>query len=323
MNFRAIFLSCFVAFGFLTSSSIGHASDDHVSVESKIEKAFFTIGDRVQYELTIRHPANIHVLNIDTTETLQDFEIKEEKSFHEEDAGTITEGKRASITSFQLGEYVLPPAKISCETAKGEKKEIVSNKLFVSVESIDKKGQPEQDIKGPKGVVGFVSRLWRWFSAVILLAGVVTIGVWLWRRNHQNHLAMEQIPSLSPSEEAYRALSELFDSDYLKRGQYKAYFSRMSDIIRRYLERHLRFLALESTTGEVLKTLASLSVDASIQELAQIVLESCDFVKFAKYRPAPDEIFKLNRQCKEIVDRFEATQTMGDSSSSNDSLQKP
>lgn len=283
------------------------SANDGLSIESKIDNAFFTIGDRVVYELTVRHPANMQLVNLDTNETLRDFEIKEEKSFREKEKEVVTEGKRVIITSFQLGEYVLPPAKISYQDAKGEKKELLSNKLFVSVESVDKSTNENKDIRGVKGVAAYMSGRMKWFLWSIVLFAIGSFSVWFFlRRRSAKTSSTIRIPLLPPSDEAYQALHELFESDLLKRGQCKAYFSRISEIIRRYLERRLALTALESTTTEVLKAFYSLPLDASTQELLKTILETCDFVKFAKYKPIPNEILKLNQKSREVVEHIEA-----------------
>ena len=301
----AIEIAAFVLLAVFTQPLHASDSEDPISVRSEVDRAFLTVGDRVNYRLSVRHPAAVKIVALDTSETLRDFEIKEEKSFEDADGINAVSGKAASMTNFTLGEYVLAPAKIKYLDARGNPKEILSNKLYLSVESIDKNQKASSDIADIKGVVGFRSGRWIWISFLLSL-GLVSIGALIWYRHRQNLAALNQIAGhslLSPDEEAYQALHQLFDSDILRRGQYKLYYSRISEIVRRYLERRYQFLALESTTAELMEELPALDVDSSIRTSIRQLLESCDLVKFAKHVPQPADIIQDNRSAKEIIDK--------------------
>ena len=275
-----------------------------ISVQSEIDRAFFTIGDRVNYQIRINHPANVKVVDIDTKDTLQDFEIKDENNFEEKNGDIVTTGKKVIITSFSIGEYVLAPAVISYQDSDGTVKKLISNKLYVSVESVDKAGRKDEDIHGVKGVVQFRSKLMRIFIWILIFAGTLGIVIVTWLKMKKDRFLTDLTSStaLSPHEEAYRSLHELADSDLIKRGMYKTYFSKMSEIIRRYLERRFEILALESTTAELSDKLKSLELDRETCALIERVLNMCDLVKFAKHTPAPLEVIQSNKEAVQIID---------------------
>jgi len=275
---------------------------EHISVQSEIDHGSFTIGDRVNYQFTVEHASDIEILGILITETLQDFEIKSQEDFYLEEQGLIREGKRVELTSFLLGEYVLAPAEIRYRTADGETHELTSNVLYVTVESIDQDGQASEDIAEIKSVVDWGGHKWFWFILILLVIAAVVTG-WFWSRRQETLIA-GQTPAefLSPHEEAFIALNRLVDSNLLSQGDYKTYFSIMSEILRRYFERRFEFLALESTTDEVMAHIRSLDLDGKTRNSIRALLEICDLVKFAKHRPAPTDISRYNAQAKEIIE---------------------
>lgn len=297
---------------FCNNTPTATKADQKLVVSSEIDRAFLTIGDRAIYQVSAKHPPEIKILDIDTQETLHDFEIKEEKKFNETlEDGRVSEGKTVTITNFAIGEFVLPPATITYEDRLSNKQKILSNKLYVSVESVDKKGEADNDIRGVKGVLGFRNK------GFIFLIGFLVISLaggtvwWLYRQKKLQLTAGDtHAPLLAPHEEAYQELNRLIDSDLLKRGQYKLYFSRISEILRRYFERRYKMIALEATTLELIVKLRTLELDSNIQLLIKKVLEFCDLVKFAKYLPGPTEVLEANREAKEIINLTKEPESM-------------
>lgn len=282
-------------------------SEEALTVRSELSKAFMTIGDRVRFTVTVTHPQNYKILQIDLSETLRDFEIKEEKELEPQTENDLVKGGRTAVlTSFQLGEYVLMPAVITLRDEKGAEKQISSNKLFVTVESVDKSGQASGDIKGVKSVVKLALKNPYLFAFLLLLLGAG--GGWLaWKRFPKARGLKEKGGlSLSPFEEASRDFIELIDSDWIKKQLFKRYFSKMSEIFRRYLERRLHLLALESTTEELaLRLREKGELELSFHDRIRTLLEFFDLVKFAKFVPNSQDIFRINREAKILLESME------------------
>ncbi len=302
-NLHRILLLSILLLLFSREEALPVNDGDQIAVSSEVDHAFSTIGERITYQLTIRHKPEIKITKIDISETLKDFEIKEDHDFKETEQNTVSEGKRIVLTSYSIGEYVLVPAKITYLDTKGKAREMPSNKLYLSVESVDKNQKPSEDIAAIKGVVNFSYFKPGWLIGFVITL-VIFAGLWVWHaRKKRRSAAGEQEPLLEPHEEAYQALDRLFDSDFIKRGQYKVYYSTLSEVIRRYLERRYQFLALESTTEEVAEKLKQISMDTNVKMWIRNLLEACDLVKFAKYQPAPSEIIQDNARAKNIIDQ--------------------
>ena len=73
--------------------------------------------------------------------------------------------------------------------------------------------------------------------------------------------------------------------------EYKHYYSRLTDVVRRYLEEEAKISALESTTDELMIKLESLKKSGQLEleretiKNLKTVLQTADLVKFARSTP--------------------------------------
>ena len=76
----------------------------------------------------------------------------------------------------------------------------------------------------------------------------------------------------------------------MERGEIEPFYTRLSDIVRRYLEDQFGLRAPERTTEEFLQVVSRGSgLSPAHQALLGAFLQESDLVKFARYRPAlPD-----------------------------------
>lgn len=280
---------------------LSHSRESEVSVKVEADRAFATIGDRINFRVTAIHKSDITVLEINARDVLGDFEIKDVTDFSTRENSVIREGKNYVITTYQLGEFVIRPFSISYRLIGGEVKKVLTTPLYVTIESVDKQKDPNSDIRGVKGVRPIEATAWRWFMLALPALGI-TIFLFWYVRKRQIAQTSNPEPLLSPQDEAYQALNKLRHSDFIRKGQVKLYFFRLSEILRRYFERRYQIRALESTTYELMKELE----DAETKETVAIIdgaLSFCDLVKFAKYDPGATEVLNVSNQAKLIVDR--------------------
>lgn len=277
------------------------ASSDSAKVKVEVDKAFATVGDRINFRVTVTHPPKATVFSIDAREVLQDFEVKEVTDFSTKEEENIIEGKNYVLTNYKLGEYVIRPFAIQYRTETGETKELKTNNLYITIESVDKNKPEGSDIRGVKGIRKIKGRFWLWFLVLTLLATGSGLIFFVYRKK-EALTGKEKEPLLSPHDEAYQALNRLQHSDLIRRGHLKLYFFQMSEILRHYFERRYAIKALESTTVEVLRDLKEQLSSEQIQ-LIDEALSFCDLAKFAKYEPTPLEILRQNNQAKLVIDQ--------------------
>ena len=277
------------------------AAEAEISAKVEVDKAFVTIGDLINFRVTVVHAEDITILELNPANVLAEFEIKEVADFSRREDGKRVEGKHYVMTNYTLGEYVIPSFAIQYRTRDGSLQELKTNPIYLTVGSVDKNKSPAGDIRGVKGVHKVKGSAWPWLAVIGLCA--IGIGVWIFhKRAKQASLEMISDETLTPHDEAYQALNRLKHSDLLQKGQVKFYFLKMSEILRRYFERRYEIKALESTTYEVMAALKNRLADEDYKLISE-VLSFCDLAKFAKYEPPPMEIIQENNRAKQVVDR--------------------
>jgi hypothetical protein len=109
-------------------------------------------------------------------------------------------------------------------------------------------------------------------------------------------------PPKLPHEAAIEAL-EAAKAEFLKSGDIKEYYVRISDIVRRYIEIVFKVRAPEMTTQEFLGSLgSSWKVSEDYKGLLMTFMEACDLVKFAKHAPTKDEADAVFMTAKKFVE---------------------
>jgi hypothetical protein len=89
---------------------------------------------------------------------------------------------------------------------------------------------------------------------------------------------------------AFRELEILKSEELWQKGEIKKYYTRLTEILRQYLENRFRVYSLELTTAETLDALVrtGFKKNGSYNDLKS-VLTGADLVKFAKYNPLASE----------------------------------
>ncbi len=275
-------------------SGIGlFAEEELIRVNSSVDKSTITIGDRVLYTLEIIYDSSINLLPLNLGANLGAFEVKDYKTYPEK---KNKQGQRVNkseyvITTFTTGEYVIPPLEIGYLTADSVEHSITSEPLTIMVESVIATAEDTTDIRGLKPQASVPANYLPYIIivAVLLLLGG---GIWYWRyrKLHPKPKEEEAEPPIPPWEEALSALSELESSDLLETARVKLYYLRLSEIVKRYLERRFRIAAVDMTTYEIKQNMRKARFDSWLYNRAANFLESADLVKFAKYIPSSEEI---------------------------------
>ncbi|MFH2054581.1 MAG: BatD family protein [bacterium] len=266
-------------------------AQEHISVESTVDRQEITIGDLVTYKVTITADTSLQVDSLEVGENLGGFEIKDYIPREErirDSYRIITEG--FEITTFTTGEYQIPPLTISYLTPAGERKSVATDPLPITVKSL-LTGEDAEDIHSLKGPRAFEpdTPWWLIIIAAVVLAAVALF-VYLYRRARKPiDLLAEEIDPRLPWEIALEDLGELKASDLIAKGQFKLFYLRLSEIFRAYLERRYGISALERTTWEIIHEFRALSLPEAEEKLIGGFLNECDLVKFAKFIPSSEQ----------------------------------
>jgi len=134
------------------------------------------------------------------------------------------------------------------------------------------------DIRDIKGMVPVPHAWWPvWVALALVAAGI--LAWWLWRRYRKIAVAAKPVvaPPL-PFDVALAALAELRAANL----PVEQFYTRLSDIVRHYIEGRFGLRAPERTTEEFL---AQASLPAEHMSLLSAFLTESDLVKFARLQP--------------------------------------
>lgn len=128
--------------------------------------------------------------------------------------------------------------------------------------------------------------LYDYWWLILILAAIVAGAFYGYCRYRKEGTVLPKKPVPSPYESAMKALNDLKSKGLWEKGLEKEYFTRLTDILRIYLQRRFGINAMEMTSREIINSLNRSDVKDKRDYIRQI-LSVADFVKFAKVRPLP------------------------------------
>ena len=285
---------------------IGFSQQGSISVESKVDRAKITIGDRITYSIIITKDEDVEVEFPEFGANLGSFEIL---GYNDPEPikrdGKIALTKEYIISTFVTGEFEIPPATVRFSMKSDTTwQELSTESIKIVVESLQPSEEGDiRDIKSPLELERDYTRLIRIGAVVLVLLLIAVLIYYLIRRRRagKSLIPIREKPPRPPHEIALDDLDKLTKSDLFEKGEIKLFYIEISDIIRRYIEGRFYIVAVEMTTTELLQNMNEAEIDEDIVQMVAEFLHQCDFVKFAKYIPDDDEHDKTIRLAYDIV----------------------
>ncbi len=276
-----------------------------VNVNANVDKARATIGDKINYKITVDFSENIEVFFPETKDKVGGLAVKDfAVSDIEKENGRTTREHRYVLETYKTGSYIIPAFDIKYkEKLKSEVEAAKTPEIFVEVvTTLDADASDVRDIKPPVALHKNYYRLYIIIGiaiGVLILAAVIAHFIY-----HRKHREIESIPEpLSAHQIAYNDLESLRSLDLISKGQIKEYYYRLSNIVRQYIENRFNLMAPERTTEEFLaEMMVTDRLTGDHKELVGDFLEHCDMVKFAAYGPDSREIENSFNSAKKLVD---------------------
>ncbi len=131
------------------------------------------------------------------------------------------------------------------------------------------------------------------FFIALLIFLLLAVLVWFLRRVTlpRREKKTKVPPAPPPWTVAFQRLTALKEAGFPAQGQVKAYYTELSDILRRYMEGRFDIKAPEMTTEEFLIYLKQNSaLNVRQKQSLQDFLNCCDMVKFAKFSSSTAEM---------------------------------
>ena len=261
-------------------------AQDKAELNVAVDSTQIKIGAQLNYTLQVKADSTAQVV-FPEQPIFTPFELLEESPIDTLRSQThYLYTKRYSLIHFDSGNYFIPQQQV---LVNGFSK--IADLIPVRVNSVkvDTTKQKLFDIKPlsqvKKNYNRLISRvLWGLVLALIVIGASYT---YLFQKR-KKELRERELP---PFDRAIEELKALESEKPFEQDEFKLYYSRLTDVVRRYMEEEAKIDALESTSEELLIKLemrkgeGTLDLDFTTLKSLREVLKNADLVKFAKSMP--------------------------------------
>ncbi len=201
------------------------------------------------------------------------------------------------ITCFDSGAHFIPPFVFKARK-EGSIDSLKSNSLtlFVKMPPVDLKKGPV-DLKKPFSAPVTLKEIAPWLLGIILIGAVLFLIIYALSRRKKNKPLFQRPPKpkIPAHIIALQELDKLKGEELWQHEKVKDYYTRLTDIVRVYIEERFTIAAMEQTTFEILTSFKAKESQVDPKAVIELkeILEVADLVKFAKFTPLPDENHKM------------------------------
>lgn len=270
-------------------------------VDAALDRTSATLGDRVVATYTLRAPKGAR-LTVDTLFTPKPAEdapagsgavLEYEKVPPAEtaksaggSAAEIVLVQRVPFAPFAAGTLSVPGPMLTLLLPDGSRTGLRAPALALTVASrlpdAKKKEElaprPERDIRIPA-----ISPWWFVTAGLLLLAVAGGVALWLRRRARRGFEGRAAEPEALPAgAELLAALERLAGAADRLGADPRGFYSELTHVVKRYLERRLDLPVLEWTTFETVRRLREAGLEPPREAGLPELLSAADFVKFGK-----------------------------------------
>lgn len=277
-------------------------------VKGVVDTTSIRIGEQITYEFQVEADSTDLVL-FPEGQTFQPLEMIEAYQVDTSYAGAkMNLIKRYGLTQFDSGSYTIPRQLVSIN-----QQPFYTDSVAIEVNNVvvDTTKQGLYDIKDIVAVERATSKFWEYLLYFLLLAAVIGGFLFFIIRRSRKKAAAEQ--KLPPFEQALFSLKQL-DEEYKEpargideRDATKAYYSKLTDIVRRYLDEEVYDRSMESTSSELIERLMlekeEGKIDLSKETILKLdqILKRADLTKFARTSPGAGQAEADRIVAEEIV----------------------
>ena len=287
---RCVFLLVIVLF-----SAAAELKAQDVVAHASVDTNKILIGKPVQLTIKLSQPRQLNIdwpLIIDSVGGMEIWKYSPADTIKVDDEHVLLREQVFIITSYDSGTYVIPPVVFKYKL-KGGDNEISVETDPIRIDVFTVPVDTTMDIHDIRNVEAAPFD-WKWVVYAILafhaLLLVVALLVWALRKKQvpvviQGDLQLKSPPHIL----ALEALVMLEDEKVWQNGRLKEYYTRLTDILRVYMDRRWGISTMELTSDEILNTSVVLQLKGENKEELERVLRLADLVKFAKWQAIPSE----------------------------------
>lgn len=272
------------------------SNGQEIKLRAAIEKDTIWLGDQIKLLLVVEQPVGAKIAFPQTPDSIgRKIEVLKRSIIDTSkiDATRLQLKQTLLVTCFDSGAHIIPPFYFHILN-NGSKDSIKTNDLalFVKYPNVDlKKGIV--DIKKPFAAPVTFKEIAPWILGAILLGAIIFLIIYAINRRRKNMplFKLPEKPKLPAHVVALQELDKLKGDQLWQHDKVKEYYTRLTDVLRVYIEDRFKVPAMEQTTFEILTDfkLNKKLIDTESFNGLKNILELADLVKFAKLTPLPDD----------------------------------
>lgn len=275
-----MFLGVFVFF-----VAVPNVAQEKPKLLVKTDTSLIRIGERILLEVSVEADSTRQVTFPEELKNFGALEIVEQMpidTFRVQDRYRLI--KKYGLTQFDSGHYTIPsfPIIVSSQTYMTDSLQV--QVLDVPVDTLKQKMYDIKDILS----VTIPSAFWKFFKwTLFVLILLASLGYYFWYLRKKKKEAEEELP---PYEKAVKELEMLDQISLNEQADYKQYYSKLTDVLKKYYESEVQVDVMECTSDELLEKInllvdsGKLQLDKSHLTQLRNTLKTADLVKFAKYQ---------------------------------------
>lgn len=263
-----------------------------------------SIGEQFHLVLKAEIPASTNYQWPLFPDTVSGLEIVDITPIDSQEVGELIKLQQTlTLTSFDSGYIAIPPLQLKAGNA-----EEISAALGIAVLFPElSEEQDYYDIKEPLEPPFSWQPYLIGAAIVLVLALLIWLLIrWLKKRKQTAGLSVEE--KLSPYEYAQLQLREIEGEKLYQNGRIKEYYSRLTDVVRLYLEREKNMNAMESTADELIEKMQSLPLSTEMRSSMNELVQKAALVKYARHKPQTVEHEMALRTVKEFLEECKPQQ---------------
>lgn len=270
--------------------------DVHTSPES------LTVGDPLTLELRVETPDGIEVRFPNRVADGGPVEfVGVEVAVPEKRSASQVWVARYTLAAYEPGEIMLPPWPV--EIRRDSLYAVArTDSIPLYVESVLDDSLLAAGLRDLKPQASLALSKGPWIVAAAALLALAVLSWWWWRRRRRPRAEVVSIARLRPAHEVALETLRRLEAQHLPLdGKFEAYYVRLSEILRRYLEDGFGVAALEQTTEEILFDLDQHLFDRTTIRQVQALCNEWDLVKFARLEPTIEECVQSLQHTRDFV----------------------
>ena len=299
-----LLMAFWISLGFVFFIETSCSAD--VSIQTAVNQDTVTVAELLTFRIRIRRLEEEKArFLIRETGFPGQFKIRESKPLSTKrlEDGRVEEVTDFVLSSLEIGDLEIPPLQFLVTKANGDTSRISTNPTIVTVKSLAEGVEDIKDIKSPEADVDYETDRWPFWYWLILALVLVAAVVLIYRLIGRKRKTVE--PTKLPVD-WYAELKQISRMSLLERGEYKRYYSLLSELARRYLKARTGVEAMERTTFEVVRDLRATPVPEAQVAQIEVFLSDADLVKFAKVRPREETAVEAIDKAEQMMKAIDA-----------------